>query len=272
MEKYQVITPFSQDIIPNFNVMAADYVKYRQGFPEEFFHRLIDRNVCSYGAKVLDIGCGTGNIARGMSKLGFETHGVDIADKLIEEAQRLDQLIDTTVNYHVAPAEDTGLPDEYFDLVIAGQCWHWLNHKKTIAEAKRITNYNAKLVIAYFDWLPLLGSASLATERLIKNFNPHWNMENGTGFYAAWAMQLSEAGLGNIESYTFTKKRYYKHDDWCGRVRATAGIAGSLPPDEVDAFEKALKKMLKENFPEENLCVTHRCFTLMADLHKPDDE
>lgn len=272
MDKRSPSQCFSQDIIPNFDETASDYAKYRQGFPEEFFHRLIEKNFCDYDARVLDLGCGTGTIARGMAQLGFETYALDPAEKLIEEAKHLDEMINVKAHYSVASAENTGHESDFFDLIIAGQCWHWFDHSKAINEVKRIGKHDARLVIAHFDWLPLNGSVAQATEKLIKQFNPDWCMDNGTGFYAEWAMQLAEAGLGNIETYSFTKKRYFTPESWRGRVRASAGVGGTLPAEQVEAFDQALEKMLSKDFPQEHLCINHRCFTLHADIHRPDSE
>lgn len=40
-----------------------------------------------------------------------------IAPELIEQARQLDQPAGVTITYHVAPAEETGLPDNAFDTV-----------------------------------------------------------------------------------------------------------------------------------------------------------
>jgi len=268
-DKY-VLKSFSQDILPDFNLAASDYAKYRQGFPEEFFTRLMEKNVCDYDANVLDLGTGVGSIARGMAKLGYNTYAIDSAEKLLEEAKKLDKLINVNVHYSHAKAENTKLPDDFFDLVLAGQCWHWFDAEKAIEEIKRITQPNAKLVIAHFDWLPLNNSPAALSEKLIKTFNPDWCLHDNTGFYGQWAMQLAEAGMGNIESYTFTKKRYYSHEEWRGRIRASAGISATLPPEKVKAFDKEHEKLLAEKFPEEKLPIVHRCFTLLADIHHKD--
>ena len=37
---------------------SDDYVKYRDIYPEEFYKRIIDRNLCIEGQKVLDLGTG----------------------------------------------------------------------------------------------------------------------------------------------------------------------------------------------------------------------
>lgn len=53
----------------DFGKIANDYAKHRQGFLQEFFDRLTEHHLIKPGLKVLDIGTGTGNIARGLAQL-----------------------------------------------------------------------------------------------------------------------------------------------------------------------------------------------------------
>lgn len=50
--------------------------------------QLIDEHV--RGTKALDFGCGTGRSTRFLSKLGFETVGIDISENMIKKARQFD--------------------------------------------------------------------------------------------------------------------------------------------------------------------------------------
>lgn len=56
------------------------------------------------GAKVLDIGCGNGNISLYLGSLGFHVHGVDISKKAIEKARSLNTY--KHVQFDVLSAEE----------------------------------------------------------------------------------------------------------------------------------------------------------------------
>ena len=49
----------------DFGKTAADYAKHRVGFPDRFFDRLFSDRIVAKGDRVLDLGTGTGTIARG---------------------------------------------------------------------------------------------------------------------------------------------------------------------------------------------------------------
>jgi SAM-dependent methyltransferase len=69
------------------------------------------------GAKVLDIGCGTGRIMRHVSPLAAEVHGVDISKEMCEQGE--EQLSDLpNVHFHVGNGYDLGdFEDDSLDLV-----------------------------------------------------------------------------------------------------------------------------------------------------------
>lgn len=74
------------------------------------------------------------------------------------QAHVLDERAGVHVTYVVAAAEDTGRPDDAFDVVSVGQCFHWFDHAAAAAEARRVLVPGGRLIIAHFDWLPLPGN------------------------------------------------------------------------------------------------------------------
>jgi hypothetical protein len=56
----------------------------------------------------------------------------------------------------------------------------------------------------------------------------------------------------------------YTHEAWRGRIRASAGIAASLPPEQVAAFDRAHHRMLEEHFTADPLGIPHRVFAVVC--------
>ncbi len=251
---------------PDFDKTAADYAQHRQGFPGEFFQRIMQLGIGLPRQVILDLGTGTGTIARVLAREGCKVIGLDISNDLLEAARQLDKKNDANVEYYLAPAEETGLPDDFFDVVIAGQCWHWFNHPKAIKEVKRLLRPGGRLVIAHIDWLPLKDSIPALSESLITQHNPQWTMGGGNGFYTQWVDMLAEAHFQAIETFSFDVLVPYTHDAWLGRIRASAGISASLGPEAVLAFNEEHRTQLKKQFPEATLMVPHRCFAVIADV------
>ena len=92
----------------DFGKTAGDYGKYRAGFPAAFFDRISAFGIGEVGQRVLDLGTGTGTLARGFSRRGCEVTALDPAPALLEQAKRLDREVGVSVKYLVATAEETG--------------------------------------------------------------------------------------------------------------------------------------------------------------------
>lgn len=247
----------------NFGAAAAEYGTFRAGFPESLFDRLADFNVGSSGQRVADLGTGTGTLARGFALRGCDVVGIDPDERMISQAKKLDAEKHVNVEYFQATAETTRLGDSSFDAVTAGQCWHWFDRPKTAKEALRILKKGGKLVIAHFDWLPSSGNIVEGTERLIEVHNSDWKLGGGRGLYPEWLPGLSEAGLLDLESFSYDVDVSYTPEAWRGRIRASAGVA-ALSSDKVAIFDQALAEMLSDRFPGESLQVPHRVFAIIA--------
>ena len=151
-----------------------------------------------------------------------------------------------------------------FNTIIAGQSWHWFHRSHVASEAFRTLKSRGKIVITHFDWIPLPNNVVEATEKLIKSFNPNWKMGSGTGIYPAWLTDLAIAKFVDIKSYSFDLPVYFSHENWCGRIRASAGVGASLSQDIVHEFDEALRLLLIKQYPNEPLEVPHRSFAVIA--------
>lgn len=248
----------------NFGKAASDYGAFRAGFPDSFFERLAAFDVGLPDQTIVDLGTGTGTLARGFALRGCTAIGVDIDRRMIAQAKKLDRESGASVSYVVAPAESTTLDADIADAVVAGQCWHWFDRPRATAETLRLLRSSGKLVIAHFDWLPLSGNVVEATEQLIMAHNPAWRMAGGLGIHPQWLPGLSEAGFEHIESFSYDIDAPYTPAGWRGRIRASAGVA-ALSDAEASRFDSALRDLLADRFPAKVLAIPHRVFAIVAE-------
>ena len=248
----------------DFGRTASDYATHRAGFPDALFERLAAIGIGLPGQRILDLGTGTGSLARGFARRGASVTGLDPSAELLEQARILDEAAGVAVDYRLGTAEDTGLPDAAFEVVAAGQCWHWFERPVAAREARRLLVGDGRLLITHFDWLPLPGNLVAASEALIEEHNPSWAFGGGSGLYPAWLADAAQAGFRDIETFSFDLSVAYSHEAWRGRIRASAGVGGSLAAAQVEAFDRDHTRLLAERFPEEPLAVPHRVFAMTA--------
>jgi len=249
----------------DFGLTADDYARHRAGFPDALFDRLARLfRVGLAGQHILDLGTGTGALARGFARRGAVVTGLDPSTEMTAQAAELDRAAGITIRYVTATAEDTGLPDRSFDVVSAGQCWHWFDRPRAAAEARRLLVPKGHLVIAHFDWVPRPGNVVEATEALILQHNQSWGFGGRIGMYPHWLPDLQDAGFTDLETFSFDLDVPYSHAAWRGRIRASAGVAATLPPDAVARFDAEHAAVLTERFPAEPLAVPHRVFAAVG--------
>ena len=222
----------------DFGRAALDYARHRAGFPGRFYDVLAAHGmVPGTGAdRALDIATGTGAIARALAARGWRVDAIDLSADMLAAARMLAEEEGVALTLEAAPAESLPFDDRVFALATAGTCWHWFDRAKAAAEARRVLIPGGHLVIASLEWRCAPGNAIQATEDLIAAHNPDWAAQHGVGilaFDSAWGDELAGRGFTAIERIAFAVDIPYSHESWRGRIRASAGVGASLPPDGV---------------------------------------
>jgi hypothetical protein len=84
------------------------------------------------------------------------------------------------------------------------------------------------------------------------------------GIYPRWPRDVAIAGFTQIETFSFDVMATYSHEAWRGRIRASAGVGGTLGPAQVDEFDREFAAILKHRFPADPMSVHHRTFALVC--------
>jgi len=257
---------FDFSIAHDFGRTAADYATHRIGFPPSLFERLERYDIGRAGQRVLDLGTGTGSLGRGFAKRGCVVTGLDRSTALLAEARRLDEQAGVQTTYVEASAEQTGFADRSFEVVTAGQCWHWFDGRRAAIEARRLLVPGGKLCLAAFDWVAVPGNLVDVTEALIEEHNPNWRLRR-VEFLTLTAVILRElavAGFSCFETFSYDLPVQYTHEGWRGRIRASAGVGASLAPTAIAAFDEQLAALMARDFPADPQPIPHRVAALIA--------
>jgi SAM-dependent methyltransferase len=98
----------------NFGAAAEDYARFRAGFPDSLFDRLAAFGIGTSGETVVDVGTGTGTLARGFARRGCKVIGIDPDDRLLNQARQLDLTASVTIDYKIGYAEAIPLADDKY--------------------------------------------------------------------------------------------------------------------------------------------------------------
>jgi len=114
---------------------VASYAKYRPSYPPAAIDLLEARCGLKPGADAVDLGSGTGILSALLVKRGARVFGIEPNSEMRTYA---DLMLSGELYSESGTAENTHMPDGFFDLLVAGQSFHWFDPQKARLEALRI--------------------------------------------------------------------------------------------------------------------------------------
>src|SRR5688572_16290540 len=122
-----------KDSRERFTATVDNYEKYRPTYPSELIDWVVATSGIGPGARVADLGCGTGISTRLFAARGFNVIGIDPNEEMLKRAIRAGG-----AEYRKGEASATGLGDRSVDLIVGGQAFHWFDLAPTFREFRRI--------------------------------------------------------------------------------------------------------------------------------------
>jgi ubiquinone/menaquinone biosynthesis C-methylase UbiE len=117
--------------VPDFSRVAKEYDASRPGYPEELFAWLADS--VAKRETALDVATGTGQAAWGLANHFDHVIAIDVSAEQLRHARGHPR-----IEYRVARAETTGLPDGSVDLAVAAAAIHWFDRPRFNDELRRV--------------------------------------------------------------------------------------------------------------------------------------
>lgn len=126
-----------RDRAESFGDDAEQYDRARPGYPPE----LIDDLVADGVRDVVDVGCGTGIVARLVADRGCDVVGVETDARMAEVARG------KGLEVEVARFEEWDAGGRVFDLLTSGQAWHWVEPERGARQAAAVLRSGARLAL-----------------------------------------------------------------------------------------------------------------------------
>lgn len=244
------INPKDPGMTIDWGKTSSDYSLYRSGPPASFYQRLLALDIGKENQRILDLGTGTGVLARQFASQGSVVSGIDISEGQISAAIKMAQQESLNVDFQVSSAESCPYPDLSFDVIAANQCWLYFDKSKVIPEVKRLLKPGGVLVTSHFSWLPRLDEIARQSELLVLKHNPNWTAGDWSGeipHFPKWA----EGQFSLKDMFYYDEPISFTRESWRGRFRACRGVGAALSEEQVRLFDSEHAELLKKIAPQE---------------------
>lgn len=228
---------------------ALEYAQFRPGPPESFFKKLQALDVGLEGQSVLDLGTGTGVMARQLARLGCTVTAADVSAEQVQMARALADREGLSIDFCVSAAEEPQFAPAAFDVVTANQCFLYFDREKVVPLILQYLKPGGVLVISHFSWLPLVSPLAKASEALILKHNPMWSAHSYEGKVSPDSLKLGK-GFCLKAFFWYDEQIPFTRESWRGRIRACRGIGAALSTDEVERFDREHAELLERRAAE----------------------
>lgn len=218
----------------SFGADAERYDRARPSYPTALVERIV---AASPGREVLDVGCGTGIVARLLAAAGCRVLGIDPDARMAALARQ------RGLEVEVSAFETWDPAGRAFDAVVAGQAWHWVDPAAGAARAAQALRPGGLLVLFWNAFQPPPDVAEAFADvhsRVMAGAQPDFWTRPIVDLYLAMcakaAAGMRQAGrFGEAEQWRFDWERHYTRDEWLDQV-PTFGGNSQLPAGQREAL------------------------------------
>ena len=162
----------SSSFSDHFSSFASRYAGFRPHYPEALFDYLA--TLVPRSSTVWDCAAGNGQASVDLARKFDRVIATDASREQIGSAAPR-----PNIDYRVATAEESGLPDQSVSLVTVAQAFHWFQFDRFHAEAKRVLRPGGTLAVWAYG-VNEVGSGAL--NDVVQNFyantvGPYWPPE-----------------------------------------------------------------------------------------------
>lgn len=118
----------------------------RPGYPATLVNDISGLAGIGRASRILEIGCGTGQLTIALAQLGCEIVAVELGPQLAELA-RANLGSFPRVRVVTGSFEEWSPPDERFDVVVSATAFHWLDPAIRVPKAADALNPGGRLAI-----------------------------------------------------------------------------------------------------------------------------
>ncbi|MEE1769057.1 class I SAM-dependent methyltransferase [Streptomyces sp. JV185] len=242
-----------------FGPEAADYARYRPGLPDVAVRLLAATQDGEAAPVLLDLGTGTGQVARALLPVLHHLVHIDLVDvnqAMLETARAALEPVrrSCTVGVFTGAAHTfaPAAPDRAPTLITCARSFHWMSRPQVLSMADRLCAPNATVAITgdgslwthEADW-------TAALRELIQSYLGEDRRAGTAGTYAgpgrSYEDDLADSAFSEVTEHQFPLSRAWAPEDVIGYLRTTSFARPALFAGRHPEFEAAALRLLQDH-------------------------
>lgn len=238
-----------------FNEAADEYQTYRPHYPAALFDKLVADTGLKRGARLLEIGPGTGQATEPLAQRGFQITAVELGDAMAKKAR---EVLSAYPNVQIITGafETVTLPDENFDLVYSATAFHWIDPAVKFSKTHDLLKPSGYLAIIHTYHVSDEAGDTFFNQsqpiflRYVTSQHP---MNRSSGFRPVRIADVTpteaiDESLFEVKSFTtFAMSMAYSAEDFVHLI-GTYSPHLALKPDRRAQFLAEIKDLINRNF------------------------
>lgn len=240
-----------------FASTANFYTKYRPKYPPKLLKKLVDTFSPNQEDVLLDLGCGTGELAIPLAKYFQKVIAWDPDPEMLELAkQNAQEQGASNIVFELKSSDSLPSLTKKVKVCVMGQSFHWMDGANTLAEIKKhltsgggVAILGIKIGIHIYTpdgWVEPVPATALRNKAIYETVVKFLGIERRAGettfktSYQPFTEMLEETGFESIQEQTFEEMRERTTDETLGYIYSTSWGNKNQLGDKAMAFDEEL--------------------------------
>jgi SAM-dependent methyltransferase len=240
---------------------TVDFYRFREPYPAEFFKNVAGQLGLTRETRLLDVGCGPGNLVIGFAPFVGRCTAIDVEPGMLRAATQAAAQVAMNVEFRQTAVQDLAAEDSY-DFVTIGRALHWLPREETLAVFEQVVAPGGSIATCGSTGGDLPGNKWMPAYKRVRS---------------AWSTDPSESRYKIDMDQWFAPSRFrkaaeirvpYKHrvtiEDLIRRAlsysTSSPAVVGERRPQFEDELRAALEPFAQDGAMDEELTVIATVF------------
>jgi len=235
----------------SFDGAAVDYDAFRLPYPTEVVQLVVSAGHLSEASRVLEVGCGTGQLSMDLARRGCELVAVEMGPNLARLAQK-NLAPFPRARVEVATFEAWSPPQAKFDAVVCAAAFRWLDPDLRFTKSAEALHPGGPLIIVH------VHHVRGGTSGFFEDTQPiymKWGLSDDPFFQPPWATELSPmypeldhlAEYGSVQRHRVEIPRTLSATSYVGWLK-TDSLVLSLSPKLRQRFLNDIAHLIESKY------------------------